>query len=71
VVAISNTCPHWGGPLAEGKLLDGNTIVECPWHRSQFRLADGSVCQGPAATPVNVFEARIHEGKVEVRRQQN
>jgi nitrite reductase/ring-hydroxylating ferredoxin subunit/uncharacterized membrane protein len=69
VVAISNTCTHWGGPLAEGKLLDGNTIVECPWHRSQFRLADGSVCQGPAATPVNVYEARIRDGNVEVRRQ--
>ncbi len=70
VVAISNTCPHWGGPLAEGKLLEveGDTLVECPWHASQFRLSDGAVCQGPAATPVNVFEARIRNGNVEVRR---
>jgi len=67
VAAFSNTCPHWGGPLAEGKLLDGNTVVECPWHASQFRLADGSACQGPAATPVTVYEARIRDGNVEVR----
>jgi nitrite reductase/ring-hydroxylating ferredoxin subunit/uncharacterized membrane protein len=70
VLAISNTCPHWGGPLAEGKLLEveGDTLVECPWHRSQFRMSDGAVCQGPAAMPVYVFETRIREGKVEVRR---
>jgi len=68
VRAISGTCPHWGGPLAEGKLVDGGRVVECPWHGSQFRLVDGSVCQGPAAAPVNVFETRINNGNVEVRR---
>jgi nitrite reductase/ring-hydroxylating ferredoxin subunit/uncharacterized membrane protein len=70
IVAISATCPHWGGPLAEGKVLEveGDTLVECPWHRSQFRLSDGAVCQGPAATPVYVFETRVQNGQVEVRR---
>jgi nitrite reductase/ring-hydroxylating ferredoxin subunit/uncharacterized membrane protein len=68
VVAISNACPHWGGPLAEGKLLEDDTIVECPWHASRFRLSDGSVCQGPATTPTNVFDVRIRNGNVEVRR---
>ena len=33
---------HWGGPLAEGKLVDGD-CVECPWHASQFSMSDGSV----------------------------
>jgi nitrite reductase/ring-hydroxylating ferredoxin subunit/uncharacterized membrane protein len=68
VLAVSNTCPHWGGPLAEGKLLEGDTLVECPWHASQFRLTDGSVCQGPASAPINVFETRLRNGNVEVRR---
>ncbi|MBV9329435.1 MAG: Rieske 2Fe-2S domain-containing protein [Chloroflexi bacterium] len=68
VQAVSNACPHWGGPLAEGKLLEDDTVVECPWHGSQFNLVDGRVCQGPAAEPTNVFETRIREGKVEVRR---
>jgi nitrite reductase/ring-hydroxylating ferredoxin subunit/uncharacterized membrane protein len=68
VLAFSNTCPHWGGPLAEGKLLDGNTVVECPWHASQFNLMDGSVCQGPATAPMNRFETRVRQGNVEVRR---
>jgi nitrite reductase/ring-hydroxylating ferredoxin subunit/uncharacterized membrane protein len=67
VLAISGTCPHWGGPLAEGKLLDGD-VVECPWHASQFDMHDGRAVQGPASAPVNVFEARINNGNVEVRR---
>ena len=28
--AFNNTCPHAGGPLAEGE-LEGD-IVTCPWH---------------------------------------
>ena len=67
VLAISATCPHWGGPLAEGKLLEGD-IVECPWHASQFRMEDGSVCQGPTAMPVHSYEVRVLSGSVEVRR---
>jgi nitrite reductase/ring-hydroxylating ferredoxin subunit len=71
VTALSGTCPHWGGPLAEGKVVqctNGATAVECPWHASQFDLHEGTVCQGPAATPVYTYEVRIREGNVEVRR---
>ncbi len=67
VIAISGTCPHWGGPLAEGKLLDDNSVVECPWHASQFRLEDGAVCQGPASAALHVYETRVRDGNVEVR----
>ena len=67
IYALSNVCSHWGGPLAEGKLVDGD-CVECPWHASQFRLADGSVRQGPATIPQPAFEARVRDGVIEVRR---
>jgi nitrite reductase/ring-hydroxylating ferredoxin subunit/uncharacterized membrane protein len=67
ITAISATCTHWGGPLAEGKLV-ADDCVECPWHGSQFSVADGSVQQGPATVPAHVFEARINKGNVEVRR---
>jgi nitrite reductase/ring-hydroxylating ferredoxin subunit/uncharacterized membrane protein len=67
VVAIGGVCSHWGGPLAEGKLVDGD-CVECPWHASQFSMVDGSVRQGPATAPQPVYEARIRNAQVEVRR---
>jgi nitrite reductase/ring-hydroxylating ferredoxin subunit len=66
VMAISGTCTHWGGPLAEGKLVEGD-CVECPWHGTQFSMADGSVKQGPGAIHARVFETRIRDGNVEVR----
>lgn len=39
VYAISNRCPHQGGPLFEGKIRNG--YVECPWHGYQFGIKDG------------------------------
>ena len=67
VLALSGVCSHWGGPLAEGKLVDDD-CVECPWHASQFSMIDGSVRQGPASVPQPVYEARVRNGSVEVRR---
>jgi len=40
--AISDTCPHAGGPLSEG-YVDGTEVV-CPWHGWSFDL-----CAGPDA----------------------
>jgi nitrite reductase/ring-hydroxylating ferredoxin subunit/uncharacterized membrane protein len=66
ILALGGTCSHSGGPLAEGKLVD-NDCVECPWHRSRFNLRNGRVQLGPATIPQPAFEARIQNGKVEVR----
>jgi len=66
ILAMNATCSHLGGPLAEGKLVD-EWCAECPWHQSRFDFRDGSVRQGPAAYPQPRFEARIVNGRVEVR----
>ena len=63
--AISETCSHLGGPLAEGK-LEGN-VIECPWHRSRFSIENGEVIDGPATAPARCFEVRVVGGDVEVR----
>ena len=63
--ALSNTCVHRGGPLAEGELHDG--CVTCPLHSSTFRLDDGSVERGPATFPQPVLEVRANDGSIEVR----
>ena len=65
VYALKQTCSHAGGPLAEGALV-GDTIV-CPWHASAFRLSDGAVRHGPAATRQVAYRARIADGQVEVQ----
>ena len=65
VFALKETCSHAGGPLSEGKLV-GDTIV-CPWHGSAFRLSDGAVRHGPAATR-QVRQRRVHGKSVDPRR---
>lgn len=65
ISALANTCTHAGGPLNKGKFAD--EVVTCPWHGSRFQLADGCVVRGPASMPQPAFEARVREGKVEVR----
>jgi nitrite reductase/ring-hydroxylating ferredoxin subunit/uncharacterized membrane protein len=65
VYALKATCSHAGGPLAEGE-LKGDSIV-CPLHGSTFRLSDGAVRHGPAATREVAYRARINEGQVEVQ----
>ncbi|WP_299247068.1 Rieske 2Fe-2S domain-containing protein [uncultured Aquimarina sp.] len=37
--AISNVCKHQGGPLGEGKVIDG--CVTCPWHGYQYLPHNG------------------------------
>ena len=66
VMALGGRCAHMGGPLSEGKLIEGER-VECPWHGSTFDFQDGSVVQGPSAYPQPCFEARQHNGNIEVR----
>lgn len=66
VYALSDVCPHAGGPLHEGE-VDGRLCVTCPWHGSRFRISDGRVVRGPATAPATAYTARIREGRVEVR----
>jgi nitrite reductase/ring-hydroxylating ferredoxin subunit/uncharacterized membrane protein len=65
ISAISEVCPHLGGPLAEGE-LEGNS-VRCPWHGSCFSLEDGRVLRGPSTHPARLLEARVRDGQIEVR----
>ncbi len=37
--ALSNVCRHQGGPLGEGKIIDG--CITCPWHGWQYQPHDG------------------------------
>jgi nitrite reductase/ring-hydroxylating ferredoxin subunit/uncharacterized membrane protein len=67
VHAMHAVCAHAGGPLDKGTVVDG--CLECPWHASRFRLADGRVARGPAVYDQPSYELRAAEGGgYEVRR---
>ena len=68
ILAVHAQCAPAGGPLAEGALV-GDTI-ECPWHGSRFRTANGHVVRGPATYDQPAYDVRRAEaGGWEVRRQ--
>jgi nitrite reductase/ring-hydroxylating ferredoxin subunit/uncharacterized membrane protein len=65
--AMHAVCAHAGGPLADGRLVDG--CIECPWHHSRFRLSDGVARRGPTVYDQPSYEVRSAEGGgYEVRR---
>ena len=68
ILAVHAVCSHAGGPLPEGKLVDGQ--IECPWHGSRFHLANGHVARGPSMYDVPAYEIRKSDsGGWEARRQ--
>lgn len=62
--ALADRCTHRGGPLSDGKLVEG--CLECPWHGSRFALADGGVVRGPAFSPQAAYEVREWNSVVEI-----
>jgi nitrite reductase/ring-hydroxylating ferredoxin subunit/uncharacterized membrane protein len=66
IAALENRCSHRGGPLAEGDIQ--GDCVTCPWHASRFDLRTGEVVAGPATVGQPVYETRIRDGQIQVRR---
>ena len=62
--AIGATCSHYGGPLAEGLVVDGT--VRCPWHHAAFRLEDGEVARGPALDALPCWRVEERDGVIRV-----
>jgi nitrite reductase (NADH) small subunit/3-phenylpropionate/trans-cinnamate dioxygenase ferredoxin subunit len=63
--AVDNTCPHQGGPLAEG-WIDGETVT-CPWHAWCFKLTDGKMAMNDFAG-VDAFDVAVEGDEVFVSR---
>ncbi|KQB87013.1 Rieske (2Fe-2S) protein [Corynebacterium lowii] len=57
----STTCPHQSSKITE---VEGET-VRCPAHNSVFSLADGSVVDGPARSPLT--EGTVEENGTNLR----
>jgi nitrite reductase/ring-hydroxylating ferredoxin subunit len=61
--AIDAACTHAGGPLDEGTVGAGRSVV-CPWHGSAFDLTTGAVVEGPAQRPVRPYPVRTEHGRL-------
>lgn len=59
--AIHNVCKHQGGPLGEGKIIDG--CITCPWHGYQY-LPNNGQSPPPFTEKVSTYDVRIEETKV-------
>lgn len=54
--AIHNVCKHQGGPLGEGKIVDG--CITCPWHGYQYLPHNGQ-SPPPFKERVNTYDIAI------------
>jgi nitrite reductase/ring-hydroxylating ferredoxin subunit len=63
--AFQGLCGHKQCPLSAG-LLEGATIM-CQCHGSKYDLGTGTVLRGPANEGLAVYEAREHQGEIQVK----
>ena len=59
--AIGATCTHYGGPLAEGLMVD--CTVRCPWHHARFDLRTGEAIAAPALSDVTCWKIDKRENR--------
>jgi NADPH-dependent 2,4-dienoyl-CoA reductase/sulfur reductase-like enzyme/nitrite reductase/ring-hydroxylating ferredoxin subunit len=62
VFAVAATCTHYGGPLAEGIVTDGE--VRCPWHHACFELRTGAASRPPALNPLRRWKVERRGSRV-------
>jgi sulfoxide reductase heme-binding subunit YedZ len=63
ISATSNVCAHQGGPLGEGKVIDG--CVTCPWHGWQYRPADGQ-SPPPFTEKIATYRVRVVSRRIQI-----
>ncbi|MEQ1677708.1 MAG: Rieske 2Fe-2S domain-containing protein [Chitinophagaceae bacterium] len=59
--AVHNVCKHQGGPLGEGKIIDG--CITCPWHGYQYLPQNGQ-SPPPFKEKVSTYDIKVINNKV-------
>lgn len=59
--AVHNVCKHQGGPLGEGKIMDG--CITCPWHGYQYLPQNGQ-SPPPFKERVSTYDVKLVNGQV-------
>jgi nitrite reductase/ring-hydroxylating ferredoxin subunit/DMSO/TMAO reductase YedYZ heme-binding membrane subunit len=68
IYALSNVCRHQGGPIGEGRILDG--CITCPWHGWQY-LPDTGTSPPPFHEVIATYPVRVVDGRVYVHPKSN
>lgn len=63
ISATTNVCRHQGGPLGEGRILDG--CITCPWHGWTYRPQDGTA-PPPFTEKIATYRVRVVGKRVQV-----
>lgn len=66
--AIHNVCKHQGGPLGEGKIVDG--CITCPWHGYQYLPHNGQ-SPPPFTEKVKTYQLKIENNWVYIHPKAN
>jgi nitrite reductase (NADH) small subunit len=77
VYAMRNVCPHSGGPLARGRLLEkvvgedvdqyeltDQLVIRCPWHGFEFELPTGRCVADPEGLSARAYPVTVEDGTV-------
>ena len=64
--ALRDVCGHRQAPLSRGKL--SGYLIECPLHFAQFDVRTGELVNGPVSNAVPIYEVRVEEETVYVKR---
>jgi nitrite reductase/ring-hydroxylating ferredoxin subunit len=59
--AMSGVCPHEGGPLGQGTVVEG--LVVCPWHMWEFDARSG-VCLVDDRMGIPIYSVRVEKNNV-------
>ena len=59
-------CSHQGANLCHG-YFDGR-LIECPLHQGLFDARDGKALAAPATRPLRMFDSRVQNGWVQIKR---
>ncbi|MBC6399932.1 MAG: ferric reductase-like transmembrane domain-containing protein [Ekhidna sp.] len=59
--AVNNVCRHQGGPLGEGKVING--CITCPWHGYQYFPGNGQ-SPPPFTEKVETYRLKLEEDQV-------
>ncbi len=62
--ATSDVCPHQGGTLSAGCVVDG--FIECPVHYALFDIRTGAADGSVTGTNLRIFPTRVENEEIHV-----